>query len=239
MKTYAIDNENNLTIHPTRQAALETGSGLFSTQAQFADLIGTDNKRLVEIWNRIPGVTAVKKFTDRKTATGRIWKAIQSLGDPLPAPASKQPKVASLIETPLDTGVAPAPIATTVAEHVSAPVANETAAEPDTALPATVAPQEPDVAQPETQPKHKATRRKKAPPAPTNAKGARTASKTETILALMKQPGGTTLHAIMEATGWQAHSVRGFISGTLGKKMGLTVVSTKTESGGRSYSIQA
>ena len=37
----------------------------------------------------------------------------------------------------------------------------------------------------------------------------------------MKQPGGTTLKAIIEATDWQAHSVRGFISGTLGKKMGL------------------
>jgi hypothetical protein len=52
----------------------------------------------------------------------------------------------------------------------------------------------------------------------------------------MKQPGGTTLKAIMASTGWQAHSVRGFISGTLGKKMGLTVVSTKGENGERTYS---
>jgi hypothetical protein len=43
----------------------------------------------------------------------------------------------------------------------------------------------------------------------------------------MMQPGGTTLKAIMEATNWQSHSVRGFISGTLGKKMGMTVVSAK------------
>ena len=53
----------------------------------------------------------------------------------------------------------------------------------------------------------------------------------------MKQPGGTTLKAIMEVTRWQAHSVRGFISGTLGKKMGLTVVSAKGDNGERSYSI--
>jgi hypothetical protein len=40
-------------------------------------------------------------------------------------------------------------------------------------------------------------------------------------------------------TDWQAHSVRGFISGTLGKKMGLTLLSTKGENGERTYSIQS
>jgi hypothetical protein len=43
----------------------------------------------------------------------------------------------------------------------------------------------------------------------------------------------------MKATGWQPHTVRGFVSGTLGKKMGLTVISTKGENGERSYSIKA
>jgi hypothetical protein len=43
----------------------------------------------------------------------------------------------------------------------------------------------------------------------------------------------------MKAAAWQAHSVRGFISGTLTKKMGLTVVSAKGEDGERSYSIKA
>ena len=42
-----------------------------------------------------------------------------------------------------------------------------------------------------------------------------------------------------KASGWQAHSVRGFLSGTVGKKMGLTVVSTKGEDGERSYSVKA
>jgi hypothetical protein len=41
----------------------------------------------------------------------------------------------------------------------------------------------------------------------------------------------------MKATGWQAHSVRGFISCALGKKMGLTVASVRREDGERVYSI--
>jgi hypothetical protein len=42
----------------------------------------------------------------------------------------------------------------------------------------------------------------------------------------------------MKATGWQPHSVRGFLSGTIGKKMGLTITSVKSEDGERSYSIK-
>jgi hypothetical protein len=57
------------------------------------------------------------------------------------------------------------------------------------------------------------------------------------MIALLKQQDGATLKDIMSATGWQAHSVRGFISGTLGKKMGLSVVSAKNEGGDRVYRI--
>ena len=46
-----------------------------------------------------------------------------------------------------------------------------------------------------------------------------------------------TLAEIMKATDWQAHTVRGFISGTLGKKMGLTVTSAKNDDGERTYSL--
>jgi len=43
----------------------------------------------------------------------------------------------------------------------------------------------------------------------------------------------------MKATGWQAHSVRGFLSGTIRKKMGLAVASLKGEDGERTYSLKA
>ena len=42
----------------------------------------------------------------------------------------------------------------------------------------------------------------------------------------------------MKATGWQAHSVRGFLSGTVSKKMGLAVTSLKGEDGDRTYSVK-
>jgi hypothetical protein len=95
----------------------------------------------------------------------------------------------------------------------------------------------------------KAKAGKKASPAKKTPKGAkkggsakpagRDGSKNAAILDLLKRPGGVTSKELMKATGWQPHSVRGFLSGTVGKKMGLTVVSTKGEDGERSYSVKA
>ena len=85
----------------------------------------------------------------------------------------------------------------------------------------------------------KAARTKKTPKTAPKAKGAPQGSKTEKIIELLKRPHGASLQEIMQATGWQAHSVRGFVSGTLGKKMSLTVVSTKTGEGKRTYSLKA
>ena len=56
---------------------------------------------------------------------------------------------------------------------------------------------------------------------------------------MLRRTEGATLQEIMSVTGWQAHSVRGFVSGTLGKKLNLTVVSAKDEDGQRRYSVTA
>jgi len=88
-------------------------------------------------------------------------------------------------------------------------------------------------------PAKKASPAKKAPKGAKKASGARTGSKTAKVLDLLKRPGGITAKELMKATGWQPHSVRGFLSGTVGKKMGLTVTSTKGADGERTYSIEA
>ena len=85
----------------------------------------------------------------------------------------------------------------------------------------------------------KAISTKKAPKSAKKATGARDGSKAAKILDLLKRPGGVTSKELQKASGWQPHSVRGFLSGTVGKKMGLTVVSTKGEDGERSYSVKA
>ena len=109
--------------------------------------------RLVEIWNSLPSVRPVRKFTNRKVAFARIWKAIQAL----------EPNE----------------------DHAKAG----------------------------------------------------TTTKTLQVIALLKGPAGATLQSLMEATGWQAHTVRGFLSGHLRKRLGLRVKSFKRD-GERVYAIK-
>ena len=69
--------------------------------------------------------------------------------------------------------------------------------------------------------------------------GARKGSKAARVLDLLRRPSGASGKELMKATGWQAHSVRGFVSGVLGKKMGLTIISARTAQGERRYSVKS
>jgi len=100
-----------------------------------------------------------------------------------------------------------------------------------------------DVATSGAKPSRRASRAKKANKGATSAKSAkkkasaRAGSKTAKVLDLLKRSGGASLRELMKATGWQAHSVRGFLSGALGKKMGFTVSSAKVGED-RRYSVK-
>jgi Protein of unknown function (DUF3489) len=64
----------------------------------------------------------------------------------------------------------------------------------------------------------------------------RAESKQARILAMLRAPSGATINAMVHATGWQQHSVRGFLAGFVRKKLRLNLVSAATESG-RLYRI--
>jgi hypothetical protein len=122
--------------------------------------------------------------------------------------------------------------------------ASATAEKPEAPKKANVAARSRRVAPSKARSGKKATSAKKSEKGAKRAKvpekaDARQGSKTETVLDLLKRPGGATTKELMKATGWQPHSVRGFLSGSVGKKMGLPVTSTKGEDGERSYSIKS
>ena len=77
MTTFTIDTDNHITAHTTSEAAAATTRtpfDTFSTHPEFAELTKSwPAKRLVAIWNGLPGAPPIHKVQDRKAATSRIW----------------------------------------------------------------------------------------------------------------------------------------------------------------------
>src|SRR5499426_3214223 len=111
-----------------------------------------NGKRLLTLWNALPGVEKRRKVGDREALIDQLWSAIEALPDPEPPSDAKRP------------------------------------------------------------------------------------SKQDEIIAMLRRPEGTTVDEVASATGWQRHTVRGLFSGTLKKKLGLTIASVK-EARGRVYRI--
>ena len=202
MTTFTLDNDKNITAHDATPAAQDNVVA-FATEKELTKLSADwPITRFVEVWNAFAGappfgdLKPVKKFTDRKTAVTRIWKAIQPLGEELLRTSIRDAEAKLKAAR---TAPAPAPPAAPVAPKKAKAAKDATAKD----------------AAPE----------------------AREGSKKAIVLELLRRNGGATLAEIAKATDWQNHSIRGFISGTITKKMGLTVESNKNEAGDRYYRI--
>lgn len=210
MTIFAIRKDNYITVlDSVKDTKNNPETEHFSSLKDLTRLAAQwPTSRLIEIWNNLPGTTPVKKFTDRKTAVTRIWKQI------------------------LGQSVAASPTGKAVQRVSDGAKAAEDAHERNVTEPAA------DVTAANGKSSDEATQTKRPRRGAPKAHGPREGSKTATVLALLKRAGGVSSQQLMDATGWQAHSVRGFLSGTVVKKMGLVVVSAKGKDGTRKYSIQ-
>ena len=195
MRLFTIDADNTITAFPAAEQIPE-GQEQFASEKELAKLAANwPSDRLAQVWNSFAGVAGfgadlkpVKKFTDRKTAVARIWKAIQKLDGATPEPTTTEQETAT-----------------------AAPKAAKGAPKKAKAT--------------------KTARAKAGAPVP------REFSKKAIVLELLRRKEGAPLAEIAKATDWQHHSIRGFISGTITKKMGLNIESSKNEGGERTYKV--
>src|SRR5262249_23921860 len=150
MRTYIIGNDGIALCRET-PAAVNDGEMVVSSKEELlaAPLNG---KRLLALWNALPGVDKRRRVGDRAALIEQLWSAIERLPDPEPRGDPKRP------------------------------------------------------------------------------------SKQDVVIAMLRQPAGATVDEVANVTGWQRHTVRGVFSGSLKKKLGLTLASAKEERG-RVYRI--
>jgi hypothetical protein len=148
MRIYIIGNDGITLCHEAPATVNEGEIAVASNdELQAAPLSG---KRLLALWNALPGVEKRRKVGDRAALIDQLWSAIEALPEP------------------------------------------------------------------QSEAKH--------------------ASKQDAVIAMLRRPEGATVEEVARATGWQRHTVRGVFSGTLKKKLGLTLASGQEERG-RVYRI--
>ena len=94
MSTFIIDTRTNcISVRAAVQDSPDTAKAeQFCDAAELATLAASwPMARLVEIWNNLPGARPVARFTDRKIAVARIWKALERLEEALPRETASAP----------------------------------------------------------------------------------------------------------------------------------------------------
>src|SRR5690242_15116919 len=152
MRTYIIGNDG-ITLCREPPAAVNAGEIAVASNEEL-HAAALNGKRLLALWNALPGVEKRKKVGDRAALIDQLWTAIETLPEPEPQSDAKRP------------------------------------------------------------------------------------SKQGEVIAMLRRPEGATVDEVATAMGWQRHTVRGLFSGTLKKKLGLTVASAQEERG-RVYRIAA
>jgi hypothetical protein len=150
MRIYIIGNDG-ITLCREAPATVNEGEIAVASKEEL-HTTPLSGKRLLALWNALPGVEKRRKVGDREALIDQLWSAIEALPDPEPEPDAKRP------------------------------------------------------------------------------------SKQDDVIAMLRRPQGATVDEVASATGWQRHTVRGVFSGTLKKKLGLTIASAKEERG-RVYRI--
>src|SRR5215468_5044 len=150
MRIYVIGNDG---ITLCREPLARVAEGEIAvTSKEELQVARLSSKRLLGLWNALPGVEKRKNVGDRAALIDQLWSAIEALPEPEPEPDAKRP------------------------------------------------------------------------------------SKQDEVIAMLHRPEGATVDEVASAMGWQRHTVRGLFSGTLKKKLGLTLASTQEERG-RVYRI--
>ena len=150
MRIYIIGNDA-ITLCGAPPAAVNEGEIVAASNAELRAAV-LSGKRLLALWNSLPGVEKRKKVGDRDALIDELWSVIEMWPDPEPEPDAKRP------------------------------------------------------------------------------------SKQDEVIAMLRRPEGVTVAEVASVTGWQRHTVRGVFSGTLKKKLGLTLASAQEERG-RVYRI--
>ena len=150
MRTYIIGNDG---IALCRKVPTKVSDGeIVVTSKEELQAAPLNGKRLLALWNALPGVDKRRKLGDREALIDQLWSSSQALPDPESRADPKRP------------------------------------------------------------------------------------SKQDVVITMLRQPEGATIDEVASVTGWQRHTVRGVFSGTLKKKLGLTLASAKEERG-RVYRI--